>query len=29
MNNNLYHEKYEWSNEAVVFRREVIMDLVF
>ena len=29
MNNNLYHEKYDGSNEAEVFRHEVIMDLVF
>lgn len=28
MNNNLYHEKYDGSNEAEVFRHEVIMDLV-
>ena len=27
--NNLYHEKYDGSNEAEVFRHEVIMDLVF
>ena len=29
MNNNLYHEKYDGSNETEVFRHEVIMDLVF
>ena len=29
MNNNLYHEKYDGSNEAEVFRHEVIMNLVF
>ena len=29
MNNNLYHEKYDGSNEADVFRHEVIMDLFF
>lgn len=29
MNNNLYHEKYDGSNEAEVFRHEVVMDLVF
>ena len=29
MNNNSYHEKYDGSNEAEVFRHEVIMDLVF
>ena len=29
MNNNLYHEKYDGSNEAEVFSHEVIMDLVF
>ena len=29
MNNNLYREKYDGSNEAEVFRDEVIMDLVF
>lgn len=29
MNNNLYHEKYDGSNEAEVFRHEVIMDWVF
>ena len=27
--NDLYHEKYDGSNEAEVFRHEVIMDLVF
>ena len=27
MNNNLYHEKYDGSNEAEVFRHEVIMDV--
>ena len=29
MKNNLYREKYDGSNEAEVFRHEVIMDLVF
>ena len=29
MNNNLDPEKYDGSNEAEVFRHEVIMDLVF
>lgn len=29
MNNNLYHEKYDGSDEAEVFRHEVIMDLFF
>lgn len=29
MNNNLYREKHDGSNEAEVFRHEVIMDLVF
>ena len=29
MNNNLYHEKYDGSNEAEVFRHEVIIDLFF
>ncbi len=29
MNNNLYHEKYDGSNEAEVFRHEVIMDWFF
>ena len=29
MNNNLYHEKYDGSNEAEVFRHEEIMDLAF
>ena len=29
MNNILYNEKYDGSNEAEVFRHEVIMDLVF
>ena len=29
MNNNLYHEKYDGSNEAEEFRHEVIMDLFF
>ena len=29
MNNNLYREKYDGSNEAEVFRHEVIMELVF
>ena len=29
MNNNLYHDKYDGSNEAEVFRHEVIMDLFF
>lgn len=29
MNNNLYREKYDGSNEAEVFRHEVIMDLFF
>ena len=29
MNNILYREKYDGSNEAEVFRHEVIMDLVF
>ena len=29
MNNNLYREKYDGSNEAEVFHHEVIMDLVF
>ena len=29
MNNNLDHEKYDGSNEAEVFRHEVIMDLFF
>lgn len=29
MNNNLYHEKYDGSNEVEVFRHEVIMDLFF
>ncbi len=29
MNNNLYREKYDRSNDAEVFRHEVIMDLVF
>ena len=27
MNNNLYHEKYDGSNEAEVFRHEVIRAL--
>ena len=29
MNNNVYDEKDDGSNEAEVFRHEVIMDLVF
>lgn len=29
MNNILYREKYDGSNEAEVFRHEMIMDLVF
>lgn len=29
MNNILYREKYDGSNEAEVFRHEEIMDLVF